>query len=207
MLLNSQLIDESDVAAQPLPAIQVLGLKPLYYRTVLAQAGKINCPNNGYKSQGFTGNLGKYQFNSVNLELLGYLKAGSLAKRQSQAGANALTINEAANWTGKNGSNSASDFLTNSGEQEAAIQALWYYNANWLTGNTSFFTTATVGQQVGFLLVAQIASVQAVVRFNDFLMGRNVDGNLADYTGRFTLLDYFQAGQLASDFGASVQIA
>ena len=207
MLLNSQLIDESDVAAQPVPATQVLGLKPLHYRTVLAQAGKINHPNNGYHSQGFSGNLGKYQFNSVNLELLGYLKKGSVVKQQSQAGANALVINEAANWRGKNGSNSASDFLINGGEQEAAIQALWQYNVNWLTNNTSFFAASKTGFQVGFLLVAQIAGVQAVVNFNDFLLGRNVNGNVADYTGRFTLLDYFQAGQLASDFGASVQIA
>ena len=95
----------------------------------------------------------------------------------------------------------------NGGEQEAAIQALWQYNVNWLTNNTSFFAASKTGFQVGFLLVAQIAGVQAVVNFNDFLLGRNVNGNVADYTGRFTLLDYFQAGQLASDFGASVQIA
>jgi len=207
MLLNSQLIDESDVAAQPAPATQLLMLKPLHYRTVLAQAGKIHSPNNSYSSRGATGSLGKYQFNSVNLELLGYLKTGSVAEQRSQAGANALAINEAANWRGKNGCNSAGDFLINGGEQEAAIQALWQYNVNWLTKNTSFFAAATLGRQMGFLLVAQIAGTQAVLSFNDFLLGKNANGNATDYTGQFTLLDYFQAGQLASDFGASVQIA
>jgi hypothetical protein len=203
MLLNSQLIDESDVAAQPMPSSNLLGLKPLHYKTVLAQASKIHSPNNSYSYQSYTGNLGKYQFSSSNLELLNYLKKGSVAEQQSQA----LAINEGANWTGKNGCNSATDFLTNHGEQEAAIQFLWQYNVDWFNKNASFFGIASTSYQIGFLIVAQLTNARTVVGFNDFLMGRNTQGNILDYAGKYTLLDYFQAGISASDFGANVQLA
>lgn len=207
MLAKSQLIDESDVATQPTPVFTVLGLRTLHFKTILAQASKMNSPNNQYNSQSVQGNLGKYQFSSQNLETLQYIKKGSVSEVTGQPGSNALAINEDANWTGKNGCNSAQDFLNNQGEQETAILALWKYNVDWLTKNTSFFAETTPSSQIGFLFVAQLTQPQTVSVFNDYLLGRNVEGNIVDYTGSHTLLDYFNAGVVAYDFGSNIQKA
>jgi hypothetical protein len=205
-LPKAQLISEADAAVQPRPYITVGNFTPVQLQTVLAQASKVCSPYNRYDARGAQGSLGKYQFSAPHLQLLGYLKLGTVEALAGQDDDNALAIETEAAWTGLGQCNRATDFLNNTGEQEVAIQSLWQWNSQWLAQHTIFFSGLSTDQQAGILLVAQVTDIVATIKFYDFLMGRNDSGNSVDQLGN-SLMAYFNAGIAASNFGFQLNLA
>lgn len=198
------LISESDIVLQP-SCESFNTISPTQFRSVLAQTHKIFSPFNQYSSVTEVGRVGKFQFDSKTLQNLGYLKKGTVEKFQSLPNSSAQAVNNDSNWTGINQCGSLQLFLDNQGEQESAIFKLYNINFNWLTNNTSFFINLSQDEQIGFLFVSYVDSLQSAVELFNFFNGKNSDGN--KLVGKYQLSAYFRAGVDASKFGKSVNLA
>ena len=96
------------------------------------------------------GYAGGYQFGASALETLGFLKSGS-----SGAG-NKAAMNNAANWTGKNGVSSLGDFLQNTDAQDTAFQENVDFNLNALKRNGTVDASTPDDQIMGLLAASHL---------------------------------------------------
>lgn len=161
-------------------------------------SNSINSVKN-YLAQGETGNLGKYQINASTLEKLNYLKSGTSEKKS-----NIVSINDSSNWSGFNGINSKFDFLKNFFQQEFAISQLYEKNYQSLITSTSFFSTLTDSQKLGFLQVANISGVSAAISLYNFFIGKSVDLSKFDLE-KITVATQYQAGFQASELSKKLK--
>jgi hypothetical protein len=75
-----------------------------------------------YQADNKKGYIGKFQMGAEALEDMGYLKPGS--SKNPDGSINYKATYNPANWTGKNGVNSAQDWMSNSGVQDL-VEPLW----------------------------------------------------------------------------------
>jgi hypothetical protein len=172
-------------------------------RAVLAQTSKIFSPNNNYDSVDSVGRVGKYQFNSVLLQNLGFLRDGTIEQLINVPGANAQAINAECNWTGLNQCNSVSNWKDDPGSQEQAILDAFALNAERLPKISAKFTALENNQKAGILLVSFVFGIQAARDLLNFFVGVS-DSDPVDSRGYHQSM-YYYAGSSAFDFGTDVE--
>lgn len=163
---KSNNINAATVAKQPDPTTNLCGLTSTQTKALLAQIGQQES-NGNYNTTNSLGFVGKYQFGAAALEDQGYLVTGS-----SKTGTNKQVISNSSNWTGKNGCNSQTDWLSNPSAQEMAMQSLVQKNCNYLK-KVGVITSSTSASDIGgYLGVAQLLGAGNAVKYNKYLNGQ-----------------------------------
>tara|TARA_R110002153_G_scaffold67741_1_gene180275 strand:+ start:824 stop:4405 length:3582 start_codon:yes stop_codon:yes gene_type:complete len=118
---NNNGFDLQDVSSPP-TSLQNDPLK-------LLQKVALNRESSGnYQAINSGGYAGGYQMGAMALETLGYLKEGSSLKGN-------LSMQNPANWTGKNNINNFKDYLSNTNLQDQIFLENYNYNVNAMTKN------------------------------------------------------------------------
>mgnify|MGYP006266546715 CR=1 FL=1 len=188
-------VTEADEARQSYPTVTFPQFNQVQLRTILAQAAKVNKPLNEYSSQSDSGRYGRYQMNAAQLESIGYLKQGTVAKYTDTSQA----VNAEYNWTGMDSCHSISEWLSAESVQEQAVQQLWVLNHNYLVNATTWYTQLTADEQAGYLMVSQVADLESTQTMYNLITKHGAASDIL--VGNYWLSSYWKAGFDASQFG------
>ena len=139
-----------------------------------------------YKRTNSLGFAGKYQFGAPALVDVGYIK---LAAQRTYSGNSSL--NYPTSWTGRDGVNSISEWLTNKTAQENAMFALLNKNYNFLTGSGGIKNGDDFCTVAGMLCVAHLLGATGAINWR-----RTGSGQDANQTSGTT---YYNRGRYAID--------
>jgi hypothetical protein len=164
-------------STQPVPRnIRELGDKTQAYAEAVARRES----NNSYDAVGADGRLGRYQITASSLEVNGYLKSGSFVEFGQAA------VNQAANWTGKDGVHNSAVYLADKVTQENVFIIFTENNLAALKSLGTIIATNPVSTIAGILFVAHKLGVSNAAAWRDGSAGRDSFGTTAD--------EYFKLG-------------
>jgi hypothetical protein len=164
-------------STQPVPRnIPALGDKTQAYAEAVARRES----NNSYDAVGADGRLGRYQISAVTLEANGYLKPGSFLASGEAA------VNQAANWTGKDGVHDSTIYLADKVTQEQVFITFTEKNLSVLKSSGTIIAINPVSTVAGILFVAHKLGVSNAAAWRDGSAGRDSFGTTAD--------EYFKLG-------------
>lgn len=148
-------------------------------RAYMAQTGYTESRGN-YDTINQFGYQGKYQMGSLALQDLGYVKPGTPQTAEALANPN--------NWTGKNGINSNSDFLSNGAEQESAMYDYTKRNYTTLQSKGLITSETSAAEAAGLLSTSHLLGVGSTSKWV------TTGVNLTDANGT-TATTYYNQGK------------
>ena len=163
---------------QPEPENGLGELNKDQLRAYMAQIGYSESSSQ-YNATNQFGYQGKYQFGSLALQGLGYIKPGTPQSPEA--------MNNPNNWTGKGGIYNSSDFLNNSQVQESAMYDYTKKNYSVLQSKGIITSDSSVSDIAGYLSSSHLVGASGTAKWVS--TGQNV----ADANGT-TAATYFNRG-------------
>lgn len=167
---------ESSLLKQPDPQGSIGNLDKDGVKAYMAQTGYSES-NGNYEATNQYGYLGKYQMGAGALADQGYVKPGT-----TQAG-----LSDPNNWTGKDGLNGPSDFLSNPGVQEKTMYDYTTRNYNSLVAKGIITKDTSAEDTAGYLSTSHLLGAGGTAKWYSTGSGADANGT--------TGTDYFNRGR------------